>query len=230
MTVTTTINFKEYEADGIATKFTIPFLLLSNNDLKVYLNGNQITAGYTLNGVGNPISEIVFTTALKGKLLLQRSIALLRETDYQENGDLLAKTVNQDFDRLYLALQGTAQDNTKALRVPDTEGLAILPLAAGRANKVLAFDGEGQPLLVTTKTGTAEELAVNLADPSSSEKGAGLIGCGSNINYPANTTGFEINQLKELIKKMPVITTSTQIPNDSQGKDGDVWLVYIGGN
>lgn len=78
--------------------------------------------------MGNPISEIIFEKAPIGRLLLQRSIKLVRETDYQENGDLLAKTVNQDFDRIYLAMQGLAQDNTKALRVIDPNG--VNPLAA----------------------------------------------------------------------------------------------------
>lgn len=33
MTVTTSINYKEYQADGLVTTFPIPFLLLNDNDL-----------------------------------------------------------------------------------------------------------------------------------------------------------------------------------------------------
>lgn len=88
--------------------------------------------------MGNPISEIIFDKAPIVRLLLQRSIELVREIDYQENGDLLAKTVNKDFGRIYLAMQGLAQDNTKALRVVDPDG--VNPLAAQQANKTFSFD------------------------------------------------------------------------------------------
>lgn len=226
MTVTTTTNYKEYQADGIAKTYSIPFLLLDRSDLLVYLDNQLITSGYTITGLGNPISQIVFNDAPLGILLLQRSITLLRETDYQENGDLLAKTVNQDFDRIYLALQGTSQDNTKALRVSDTNGINPLPFANDRASKLLGFDTQGQPLLVTSNSGTAIQLAQDLADSTSQTKGAGMIGYSKNISYPTATTGYALNSLFKFNSELPVITGSTQMPNDSQGKDGDIWLVY----
>ncbi|MFD1259795.1 hypothetical protein [Entomomonas asaccharolytica] len=195
MTVTTSLNYKEYQADGMVNKFAIPFLLLARSDLYVYVNNQLVTSGYTVTGLGNPISEIIFEEAPQGLLLLQRSITLIRETDYQENGDLLAKTVNQDFDRIYLAMQGFAQDTSKALRVTDAEGVSALPLADERANKTLSFDSTGQPILTTTATGSAAELAQRLVDASSENKGSGLIGYNKTLNYPTRTIGNALNTL-----------------------------------
>ncbi|UYZ82830.1 hypothetical protein MTZ49_09415 [Entomomonas sp. E2T0] len=195
MTVTTSLNYKEYQADGVVTKFAIPFLLLARSDLYVFINNQLISSGYTVTGLGNPISEIIFEEAPEGILLLQRSITLIRETDYQENGDLLAKTVNQDFDRIYLAMQGFAQDTTKALRVADAEGVRELPLADERANKTLSFDSEGQPILTTTATGSAAELAQKLVDASSENNGSGLVGYNKALNYPTRTIGNAVNTL-----------------------------------
>lgn len=189
MTVTTSINYKEYQADGKATIFTIPFLLLARNDLQIYLDNEPINLTYTIRRLGNPISEIIFEKAPIGRLLLQRSIELVRETDYQENGDLLAKTVNQDFDRIYLAMQGLAQDNTKALRVIDPNGVNPLPLAAQRANKTFSFDSTGQPMLATLETGSAADLAKNLADNNDQHKGASLVSYNNGLNYPLKTVG-----------------------------------------
>lgn len=197
MTVTTSLNYKEYQADGMVTKFAIPFLLLDRSDLYVFINNQLITTGYTVTGLGNPISEIIFEDAPEGVLLLQRSITLIRETDYQENGDLLAKTVNQDFDRIYLALQGVAQDTTKALRVADAEGVRELPLANERANKNFSFDNEGQPILTTTATGSAAELAQRLVDASSESRGSGLVGYNKTLNYPTRTIGNALNTLTD---------------------------------
>lgn len=221
MTVTTSINYKEYLANGIAKVYAIPFLLLNENDLNVYLNNKLLTTSYTIKGIGNPISEIIFTEPPNGKLRLQRDIALLRETDYQENGDLLANTINQDFDRLYLALQGVTQDNRKTLRVADAEGIPTLPFVEERANKLLAFDGEGQPLLITSGSGTALELAKNLADTTETNKGAGMLGYNDNLNYPPKTVG---NQLQEIAQRIPKITISNDEPNPNLGADGDIWL------
>lgn len=217
MTVTTPTNYIEYQADGIATNFSIPFLLLADNDLEVYLDNNLINAGYKLKGIGNPVSEIIFTIAPKGKLLLQRKIALLRDTDYQENGDLLANTLNKDFDRLYLALQGVSQDNTKTLRVEDANGVPALSYAENRANKLLGFDSQGQPLLINTSSGSALELAKDLADPNSPLKGAGMLGYNENLNYPNKTVG-------SALKTIPKITISINEPNNSIGSEGEIWL------
>ncbi|UYZ84979.1 hypothetical protein MTZ49_05310 [Entomomonas sp. E2T0] len=221
MTVTTPTNYIEYQADGIATNFSIPFLLLNDNDLAVYLDKNLINAGYKLKGIGNPVSEIIFTIAPKGKLLLQRKIALLRDTDYQENGDLLANTLNKDFDRLYLALQGVSQDNTKTLRVEDASGIPALSYAENRANKLLGFDSQGQPLLISSSSGSALELAKDLADPNSPLKGAGMLGYNENLNYSNRTVG---SALKTISQAIPKITISVDEPNSSMGSDGEIWL------
>lgn len=195
MSVTTTISFKEYQANGIATNYTIPFLLFSRNDLKVYLDNQPMTIGYTIRGLGNPSSEIIFEKAPEGKLLLQRSIELLRETDYQENGDLLAKTINQDFDRIYLAMQGFDQAFSKSLKVTDATGVNDLPLAQERANKLLSFDSEGQPLMISATAGSAMELGKQLADASDLNKGAGLVGYNQELNYLNKTVGHTLNAL-----------------------------------
>lgn len=86
---------KRYAANGVATSYSIPFLLLEASDLQVTLNGTVITAGFTLTGVGNPASTItfippVFATPPSGDLLLELNVPFQRLTDYQENGDFLA--------------------------------------------------------------------------------------------------------------------------------------------
>ncbi|RMQ58848.1 hypothetical protein [Pseudomonas savastanoi] len=104
---------KRYAANGVATSYSIPFLLLEASDLQVTLNGTVITAGFTLTGVGNPASTItfippVFATPPSGDLLQ-------RLTDYQENGDFLAITVNKDFDRLWQAIKQLLRFTGRAL-------------------------------------------------------------------------------------------------------------------
>ncbi|AZS49355.1 hypothetical protein DM558_00535 [Entomomonas moraniae] len=200
MTVTTNLNFKEYQANGIATTFTIPFLLLNENDLNITIDSVTVSKNvYKINGIGNPQSEIIFYSAPKGKLVLQRSITLLRDTDYQENGDLLAATLNQDFDRIYLILQGFRQNDNQTLKVSDPEGINTLPLAALRANKILGFGSDGQPLLTAIASGSALELAQSLADTSDLTKGAGIVGYNNELPYPEATIGSGLNNANKSI-------------------------------
>lgn len=60
------------------------------------------------------------------------------------------------------------------LRTP--EPIPVLPAAVTRAGKVLGFDGAGNPVATLPGTGTATELALDLADGVTPGKGASLIG------------------------------------------------------
>ncbi|MDV0787703.1 phage tail fiber protein, partial [Citrobacter amalonaticus] len=63
--------------------------------------------------------------------MLERVVPTYRLTDYQDNGDLLADTVNKDFDRLWMAIQRSFIYLGLALRRPllggpfDAEGYRI---------------------------------------------------------------------------------------------------------
>lgn len=214
MTVNTYLNFKEYQANGVATNYSIPFLLLNEADLMVYVDNVVIPENsYKINGIGNPQSEIVFYSAPKGKLVLQRTITLLRETDYQENGDLLAATLNKDFDRIYLILQGFRQDDSQTLKVSDPSGINSLPAADQRANKILAFDENRQPKLITAESGSATELAQSLMNDTDPTKGAGQVAYNPSLDYPDNTIGGQIAELKDNL--IPMFTTMWWPSRDS---------------
>lgn len=107
-----------YQADGTATVFALPFKLLKADDLAVELNGSAVTYGYSVSGIGNNSATVTFSAAPAGELLLMRDIPFERLTDYQTNGDLLAKTVNNDFDRLWCALQDLLRGYGRALVRP----------------------------------------------------------------------------------------------------------------
>lgn len=115
MTVQAGPTDKRYVANGVTTTFAIPFLIIQKDDLQVLLNGVVITSGFTLIGVGNPTSTIVFDTAPTGDLYLVLDVEFERLFDYQENGDFLARTVNLDFDRIWQALKQLFRYSVRAL-------------------------------------------------------------------------------------------------------------------
>lgn len=65
---------------------------------------------------------------------------------------------------------------SRAIRAPSPETLNPLATAVNRANKVLGFDALGQPVALLPATGSATELALDLANSVSPVKGAAMVG------------------------------------------------------
>lgn len=150
-------TFKRVVANGLASTFAIPFLLLDAADLQITLNGVLVTSGFTLSGIGNPTCSCTFAVNPMGDLLFQQVMVFQRLTDYQMNGDFLSPTVNRDYDRLWLAIKQLSRDSGRALTASllEPEGIPPLPAKALRALKMLAFDGDGNPV---TSNLTLEQL------------------------------------------------------------------------
>ncbi|HBT2393907.1 phage tail fiber domain-containing protein [Klebsiella pneumoniae] len=108
MSVPNQTPYNIYTANGLTTVFAYEFYLISASDIQVTINGNEVTSGYTVSGVGNQDGgEVTFQTppADGALVMLERVVPTYRLTDYQDNGDLLADTVNKDFDRIWMAIQ-----------------------------------------------------------------------------------------------------------------------------
>lgn len=121
MTVQAGPTDKRYAANGVTTTFAIPFLIIQPGDLQVFLNGVLTTSGFTLVGVGDPTSTIIFDTAPTGDLYLVLNVPFERLFDYQENGDFLARTVNLDFDRIWQALKQLFRYSGRALTLGEND-------------------------------------------------------------------------------------------------------------
>lgn len=124
MTVQSGPTEKRYVANGVTTAFTVPFLLLYADDLKVVLNGTLITSGFVISGIGAAQGTITFDVAPVGDLFIYLDVPFERLIDYQENGDFLSTTVNRDFDRIWQALKQLLRFSGRALTlgVSDIDG------------------------------------------------------------------------------------------------------------
>lgn len=134
-----------YTANGLTTVFPFEFYIINAGDIQVSINGTTVTSGYSVSGTGNVGGgDVAFITppASGSVVMLERVVPTYRLTDYQDNGDLLADTVNKDFDRLWMAIQRSFIYLGLALRRPllggpfNAEGYRI----AGLANPVDAQD------------------------------------------------------------------------------------------
>ena len=111
-------------ANGATTVFPHDFKVLEAADLQVrgQLGTTYTTfvlgVDYTVSGLGTNSGAVVFLSAPAAGMVITRTRRTKRQrlTDYQENGDLPASTLNRDLDRLVLM----AQEAAAAVQTPDT--------------------------------------------------------------------------------------------------------------
>jgi len=158
-----------YVGNGVTTTFAYGCYLLSADDLVVNVNGASVTSGFTVNGVGSQTGgAVIFTTppADGVSVVLYRDVAIERLTDYQRNGDFRAQTVNNDFDRLWMALQDFIRTKLLSLRYPTVENLdGELPDANARKGMLLGFNlSNGRHMMVPfpTSVGAGDRMPFTL--------------------------------------------------------------------
>ena len=132
MTVPVQTVFNSYTSAGTST-FVYGFQILSASHLVVTLNGVPKTQGvdYAVTGVGVQAGGTItgLATVAGDAVILNRVVPLQRLTDYQQNGDLLAGTLNPDLDLIWQTLQQIDEKANRALALPiGTLASATLPV------------------------------------------------------------------------------------------------------
>jgi hypothetical protein len=142
-----------YEADGVGP-YAFTFEILVNTDVAVYKDDAllTLTTDYTVTIAANGTGSITLTASPTGatQIAIVGSRAIQRTSDFVTGGDFFANTVNDELDSLTIFAQQNAEGLARALQAPQTDPLGIdmtLPRAAVRANKTLAFDSEGNPII-----------------------------------------------------------------------------------
>ena len=160
MTVAVNTNPRvEYTASAAQTTFTYNFLLLSQSDLVVTVDGVVLTpgVGFTVTALNTPSGgTFILTSALTvGQLVVAyRNTAIQRLTDYQPNGPLTASSLNSELDSQTVASQDIKAESTVghirlSQNVSGANIPAIIQTPSQRSNKILAFDEAGNPVAVS---------------------------------------------------------------------------------
>ena len=150
-----------YVANGIETNFAYPFPIFASEDLKVYFDGVQRFHGFDIFDAGETAGGmVVFDEAPEQNVVLtfERRLPLERVTDFLEGGDFSAQAINNELDYLTASIQQINRDIAPILRFSDHEagGRSELPTRQSRANKVLGFDGNGDPISYPLNSGAPD--------------------------------------------------------------------------
>lgn len=121
--------------------------LVLNSDYTVTLNGNQNT------NPGGSVTLSAGALATGLTLTITSDIANLQPTDLTNQGGFYPEVITDSLDRATIQIQQMADDLTRSIKTPISDGLALnmeLPTASQRANSFLAFDASGEPTVVTS--------------------------------------------------------------------------------
>lgn len=141
---------KRYRGDGVQRVFAFDFAVFRPEDIEIGIDGTVLAGGYVV-AVGASGSGAVTLDAAPADgaaVVVQRRLTIRRETDFQEGGELRAKTLNDELDFQTAALQQVATAVARSLQLPDEDAddaPTRIPRASLRAHRALIFDADGRP-------------------------------------------------------------------------------------
>jgi hypothetical protein len=176
MAVNDNVSRNQYTATSLQTVFPYTFEIFDDDDVVVLqkvkatgvTNTLSKTTHYTVSSVGNDNGGNItlVTGAATGDILtIYRDMALERLVDYQNSGDFKAGTVNDDFDRLWIALQQQNANAGLAIRAPTDDTVlnstnTTLSNVATRGGKLLGFAPDGTLNYSSVAAATADYVDV----------------------------------------------------------------------
>lgn len=143
-----------YTATGAQSAFSFPFAIFRAEDLEVWLDQSKQSAGYAVSGAGVTTGgSVLFAVpppAGQG-VTLRRRLALARTSDFQADGLIRAKTLNDEFDFQVAALQQVAEELGRTVRrSPTSRSTADLTLPEPQAGRGLKWDAAGTAVINTS--------------------------------------------------------------------------------
>ena len=168
MTISSTTVRNSYSGDGSTTTFSYTFKIFQDSDIQVIIrsaNGTEttktITTHYTVTGAGvSAGGTVIFTSGniptSTQTVVLRRNIPQTQAIDYIANDPFPAESHEEGLDRATMAIQQIQEEVTRSLKLSKTNTMTSTEFtvgAAARANKILAFDTNGE-ISVTQELGT----------------------------------------------------------------------------
>lgn len=141
-----------FEASGTGP-YAFTFEILANTDIAVYEDDTllTLTTDYTVTINTNGTGSVTLVSAPTGdQIAIVGNRTISRTTDFVTGGDFFANTINSELDQQTIFAQQNAEGLLRALQAPQTDPTTIdmtLPRASLRANKSLAFDTDGNPVV-----------------------------------------------------------------------------------
>ena len=150
MTVSAQTPINRSTGNGVTTVFPYTFKIISDADIEVTVDDvvKTLNVDYTVTGAGvDAGGNVTMTTApaTATTVIRRRNMAIVRTTDYQDQGALPAATLDSDIDASVLMAQQLSEQIGRSLKFPVSDSVSGVefPPAAQRVGKALVFDTNG---------------------------------------------------------------------------------------
>jgi hypothetical protein len=168
MTISSTTVRNSYSGDNSTTTFSYTFKIFQDSDIQVIIRSTDgtettktITTHYTVTGAGNSGGgSVIFTSGniptSTQTVVLRRNIPQTQAIDYIANDPFPAESHEEGLDRATMAIQQLQEELTRSIKLSKTNTMTSTEFSVGasdRANKILAFDANGE-ISVTQELGT----------------------------------------------------------------------------
>lgn len=151
MTVSSQTPINRSTGNGVTTVFPYTFKIISSADMEVSVDGvvKTLTVDYTLSGVGDDAGgnvTMLAAPATSTSVVRRRNMALTRNTDYQDQGELPASTLDSDLDSAVLMIQQVDEKTDRAMVLPTYVSGFSTELPTPIANYFLRVNSAGTAL------------------------------------------------------------------------------------
>ncbi|CAA7619536.1 hypothetical protein MTBLM5_30193 [Magnetospirillum sp. LM-5] len=133
-----------YAADGVQSAFTYPFAIFAPADIEVWLDDIRQNSGFSVSGAGiSTGGAVLFAVppAAGSRVTLRRRLAIGRTSDFQADGIIRAKTLNDEFD-----LQVADDAGRAVVRAVTSASTADLTLPEPAPGQAIGWNADGTGL------------------------------------------------------------------------------------
>lgn len=174
MTVSAQTPINRSTGNGVTTVFPYTFKIISDADIEVTVDDvvKTLNVDYTVSGAGvDAGGNVTMTTAPAAAttVVRRRNMAIVRTTDYQDQGALPAATLDADIDSAVLMIQQLDERLDRTFSLPASSS-ADSAMPTPTAGYVIGWDALGESL-----TNLPASVGTSLIDLSAST-GSSLVG------------------------------------------------------
>lgn len=225
MTVSAQTPINRSTGNGVTTVFPYTFKSIAAADIEVTVDDvvKTLNVDYTLSGVGvDAGGNVTMTTAPANgtSVVRRRNMALTRTTDYQDQGELPATTLDDDIDAVVLMIQQVDEQTSRAMLLPiDVVGFsAELPTPV--ANYFLRVNSAGTALELAAEMTpgalTVTPFIETLLNDSTAADARTTLGAQVAGSYAAAGANTDITSLAS--PAIAAATATTQVATDNSTK------------
>lgn len=187
MTVSnTTVPRKDYTGNASVTVFAYDFRILANTHLEVLVDGTvkTLVTDYTVSGVDAATGGNVTFTAAHGAPASGKTVSIIRKvpttqlTDYIENDDLTAKSLEDAFDKFVMWSQQADETLGRAIKFAKSSTKKDIDAPDPEAAKFLRWNSTATKLENATGLTTTQTISVSASNkrrPVTTSDGSTLV-------------------------------------------------------